>query len=253
MNERQDRILNLIMIGVFLLSMFLAAGKGAEAVSTRKVECAVPEEKKKLCVVIDSGHGGDDPGKVGINGALEKEVNLQIAKKLKAFLEAEDLTVIMTREGDQGLYEETAKNKKRQDMNARVRIIEDADPVLVVSIHQNSYHEENVKGAQVFYYQTSQEGKRLAACLQKQLRVLDAENKREEKGNDSYFLLKKVRAPIVIAECGFLSNRSEAEKLISPYYQEKIAWRIHLGIMQYISTGQTEENVIKSARWKPKL
>ena len=120
-------------------------------------------------------------------------------------------------------------------MKRRLAIIEEADPVLVVSIHQNSYHEEYVKGAQVFFYQTSEKSKELAELLQEQLRLLDAENKRQAKGNDSYYLLKKTKRAIVIVECGFLSNRAEAEKLVTPYYQEKLAWNIHMGVMKYIN------------------
>lgn len=104
---------------------------------------------------------------------MEKDINLEIAIMLKDFLQAEGIQVIMTREGDKGLYDENASNKKVQDMKRRLEIIENANPVLVVSIHQNSYHEEYVKGAQVFYYATSEESKRLAGVLQEQLRALD--------------------------------------------------------------------------------
>lgn len=96
---------------------------------------------------------------------MEKDINLEIAIMLKDFLQAEGIQVIMTREGDKGLYDENASNKKVQDMKRRLEIIENANPVLVVSIHQNSYHEEYVKGAQVFYYATSEESKRLAGVL----------------------------------------------------------------------------------------
>lgn len=166
---------------------------------------------------------------------MEKDINLEIAKKLKDFLQAEGIEVVMTRESDRGLYDESAGNKKVQDMKRRLEIIENADPVLVVSIHQNSYHEEYVKGAQVFYYAASKESRRLAEVLQEQLRALDPENNRQAKGNDSYFLLKKTSKTIVIVECGFLSNREEAEKLSSGLYQEKLAWNIHMGIMKYLN------------------
>jgi len=120
-------------------------------------------------------------------------------------------------------------------MKKRMEIIEASDAEVVVSIHQNSYHEEYVKGAQVFYYATSDKSKRLAEVLQEQLKELEPDNKRQAKGNDSYFLLKKTSKPIVIVECGFLSNREEAEKLSDQVYQERIAWNIHMGIMKYIN------------------
>ena len=252
MTENQSKILRLVMLGILFFSMFVIAREGAAYVNvmkengsleeieevekeTAKENLKEEEKKEKICVVIDAGHGGSDPGKVGINHALEMDVNLQIAQKLKMFLEAEDIEVVMTREDENGLYEEGASNKKVQDMKKRLEMIEKVDPVLVVSIHQNSYHEEYVKGAQVFYYATSEKSKILAEVLQKQLRVLDEENNRQAKGNDSYYLLKKTAKPIVIVECGFLSNRQEAEKLITPIYQERVAFQIHMGIMKYIN------------------
>ena len=216
------------MAGILLVSMFFVAREGAVYVNSVQVK-----EKEKMCIVIDAGHGGIDPGKVGINGQLEKDINLKIARLLQMFLEAEGIEVVMTREEDKGLYDENASNKKVQDMKRRLEIIEQADPALVVSIHQNSYHEEYVKGAQVFYYTTGAKSRQLAQVLQERLRKLAPDNTREAKGNDSYFLLKKTSKPIVIVECGFLSNREEAEKLSSPLYQEKLAWAIYCGILDY--------------------
>ncbi len=243
MTENQSRVLKLVMAGILLFSMFVVAREGAAYVFSNRVlesETGQAAEKERICVVIDAGHGGADPGKVGINGALEKDVNLEIALMLKKFLEAEDLTVVMTREDENGLYDENASNKKVQDMKRRLEIIEKADPALVVSIHQNSYHEEYVKGAQVFYYATSEKSRELADILQEQLALLDPENKRQAKGNDSYYLLKKTGKPIVIVECGFLSNQKEAEKLVTSVYQEKLAWNIHMGVMKYLSQAEKQ-------------
>ena len=226
------------MVGILMVSMFVLAREGAVYVTSLQVE-----NKSRACVVIDAGHGGSDPGKVGINNQLEKEINLKIAEILKDFLQAEGIEVVMTRESDAGLYDEGASNKKVQDMKRRLEIIEKADPVIVVSIHQNSYHEEYVKGAQVFYYSTSESSRQLAEVIQEQLRSLDPDNRREAKGNDSYFLLKKTSKPIVIVECGFLSNREEAEKLSSALFQEKMAWNIHMGIMKYLNRNG-ENNVL---------
>ena len=196
----------------------------------------VVSNNKKTCVIIDAGHGGADPGKVGINGALEKDINLEIAMKLKNFLEMADVEVILTRDSDAGLYDEDASNKKVQDMKRRVEIIEAAKPDVTVSIHQNSYHEEYVHGAQTFYYEGSERSKALAEKIQQVLlNEVDKDNKRVAKANDSYYLLKKTSVPIVIVECGFLSNSEEAQKLNSDYYQEKLAWAVHLGILQYIN------------------
>lgn len=193
-------------------------------------------EQSGLCVVIDAGHGGDDPGKIGINGALEKDINLKIAERLKKLLEAQDIRVVMTRETEQGLYDADAPNKKVQDMKRRVDKIREADPVLTVSLHQNSYQQEAIHGAQVFYYKDSTSGKALAEQIQDCLICLaDPENHRVVKANDSYYLLKKTSTPIVIVECGFLSNVREAEKLSTEEYQEKIAWAVHMGVLRYLN------------------
>lgn len=196
----------------------------------------VMQEPQKPVVVLDAGHGGLDPGKVGVDGTLEKEINLKLVFKLKEMLEAADVTVILTRETDDGLYQENDTNKKRADMEARCQLIESAAPDLTVSIHQNSYHEEYVKGAQVFYYEKSEEGRRLAQILQASFdQVLGEENTRQAKANDQYYLLLHTSCPMVIVECGFLSNWEEAARLADEEYQERMAWAIHLGILQYVN------------------
>ena len=229
--ERGEKILQLLMLGILMLSMFVISKEGALFIHTSSMQ--VVAEKKKV-IVIDAGHGGIDPGKIGIHGEQEKGINLKIAEFLKTFLELDGYEVVMTRTEDGGLYDENTSNKKVQDMKRRIEVIEEADPILVVSIHQNSYSEEYVKGGQVFYYGTSEVSKDLAETIQKQLKQLDPENKREAKANTSYYLLKKTSRPIVIVECGFLSNAAEADKLSDPLYEERLAFRIFMGIVQHI-------------------
>ena len=188
-------------------------------------------------VVIDAGHGGFDPGKIGVDGTLEKDINLTIAMRVKDLLEQQDVKVIMTRETDTGLCDETSGNKKVEDMKNRCSLMNESKPDLVISIHQNSYHEEPIKGAQVFYYSTSSEGKKLAEAMQKELiRVVDPRNRRQAKTGDSYYLLKKTEPPICIVECGFLSNWEECKLLQNAHYQEKLAWAIHLGVLKYLNS-----------------
>lgn len=198
--------------------------------------------KENNCIVIDAGHGGNDPGKVGVHGEKEKELNLQIAKKLKKKLEKKGFQVIMTRDSDNGLYSRTAKNQKVEDMKKRCEIIDNASPLFTISIHQNSYPEEYVKGAQVFYYGQSASGKELAEVLQKSLiENLDKENHRSAKANESYYLLKKTKSPTVIVECGFLSNKEEASLLSDAEYQKKIVNAISKGISKYLKDSQKKE------------
>ncbi len=229
----QDRLVSAAVTLLLLVSVLYVGREAAAYVAGKDVEV----EKDRRRVVVDAGHGGDDPGKVGINGANEKDINLQIALLVKQYLEMNDVEVVMTRESDAGLNDADASNKKVQDMKRRIALIEEEAPTLTVSIHQNSYPEEYVHGAQVFYYTGSVQGQRLAEGIQKKLvESVDPENKRQVKANDSYYLLKKTGVPIVIVECGFLSNSAEAEKLCTPEYQQRVAWAIHMGILQYLNS-----------------
>lgn len=205
-------------------------------------EAAIAIENKKTqtvnekCIVIDAGHGGDDPGKIGMNGTLEKDINLVIAYKLKSLLESQDYEVCMTRTDAEGLYTPGSSNMKVEDMRKRCEIITEAMPVFTVSIHQNSYPKEYVKGAQVFYYGQSKEGEALAKKIQESLVArVDPNNHRKEKANESYYLLKKTPTPTVIVECGFLSNSEEAKLLNTEEFQDKVAYGIMMGILQYLS------------------
>ncbi len=179
---------------------------------------------------LQSAHGGSDPGKVGINKAEEKDINLKIAKKVKKILEKKGVKVVMTREEDTMLAENKNGSQKVQDMKERVKLINNTSPEFAVSIHQNSYHEESIHGAQVFYYKHSAQGEQFAAIMQKSLLAVDKENRRQAKADDTYYLLKKTEVPTIIVECGFLSNHEEAEKLVTDEYQQQIAEAIVKGI-----------------------
>ena len=195
---------------------------------------------EKKVILIDAGHGGDDPGKIGINQAKEKDINLAIAKKLKVCLEKAGFEVVMTREADESVKGPEQGNKKSTDMRNRCAKIRETKPAMAVSIHQNSYQSPEVKGAQVFYYKHSAEGKKLAQILQKSLKEnLDTENKRQEKEDSTYYMLLHTGAPTVIAECGFLSNPQEAALLNTAEYRQKVAEALCKGILEYFtSTGK---------------
>lgn len=228
------------LMGILLLFIVCVVSWEAGTLAAVENRQADMREEKPL-VVIDAGHGGFDPGKVGIDGQLEKDINLSIAEKLKAYLEASDVNVVMTRDTDTGLYQSGDSHKKVSDMRRRCDIINEARPDLVVSIHQNSYHQEEINGGQVFYYKTSQNGKRLAEILQERFDyVLGEANRRVAKANDNYYLLLHVKEPIVIVECGFLSNRKEAKALESEDYQDRMAWTIHMGVMEYLNTDEKQ-------------
>ena len=204
-------VLLLALAGIYTVSRNLEKYVQSDQVKSE-------QERKMDLVVIDSGHGGSDPGKVGINEVLENK----------------GYQVVMTREKDQMLAGETSGNSKIQDMKARVDLINEKAPGLAVSIHQNSYHEEEIHGAQVFYYSHSAEGHTAAKLMQQALLGADSENTRQEKANDTYYLLRRTQVPTIIVECGFLSNQQEAELLAGKDYQKKIAKAIATGIDEYL-------------------
>lgn len=216
--------IELILVMLTLAGLVMVSKKLEKYVNSDKVE------KKEYTVVLDAGHGSSDSGKVGINGVLEKDINLSISKKTKKYLEKKGIRVVMTRDKDESLAEGENGNRKVQDMKARVKRINDTKPDLAVSIHQNSYHEESIHGAQVFYYEHSESGEKDARMLQEALLAVDPDNTRQVKANTTYYLLKRTEVPILIVECGFLSNQEEAEKLASEDYQKEIAKAIANGI-----------------------
>lgn len=215
-------------IGVLLFLMGIIYGSHRLSVAVA-ANLNLDKKEEQLTVVVDSGHGGEDSGKIGVNGALEKDINLAIGKMLKEALEKENIQVVLTRDKDEMLA-----GSKSEDMKERVKIMNDAKPVLVVSVHQNSYVTERESGAQVFYYSNSEKGKVLALDLQENLKKLDTGNKREAKANDTYYILRHTEVPTVIVECGFLSNWEEAEKLTTEVYQQEVALAVCDGILQYI-------------------
>ena len=180
---------------------------------------------------------------IGIGGLKEKGINLSIAKKLKEKLEEKNYKVVLTREKDAGLYEESSRNKKAQDMQKRISILQEVKPALCISIHQNSYENPEVKGPQVFYYKDSLEGEKLAAILQKRLNEdLDIQRPRKEKGNTSYYLLKRSPCVLNIVECGFLTNPEEAQLLTQEEYQDKVAGAVADGVQEYLDATLRESN-----------
>ena len=187
-----------------------------------------------ITIVLDAGHGGPDPGKVSESGTLEKDINLKIATYLKELLESQNINIVMTRVEDKDLATETTK-RKLSDIKERVKLMENSNADMVVSIHQNSYPDADVYGAQCFYPTESEEGKKLAAIIQQQIITSTKQTKiRETKANDDYYLLKNSPVPIVIVECGFLTNSKEEQLLLTEDYQHKMAWSIYLGILQYL-------------------
>lgn len=234
--KRKEKQKVAVMAGILAMAAFLGVMYRLTAKEDILFHPTLNQTAKgtKATIVIDPGHGGFDPGKVGVNQSLEKDINLAISKKLNDRLAASGYTVYMTRTRDEALCQGTESSKKLTDMRNRVAMIEEMKPDLVVSIHQNSFS-AGTKGAQVFYHTSSEEGKRLAGILQQTIREsVGDDNHRVEKANDSYFMLRKVTCPLVIVECGFLSNPEEEALLKDEKYQKKMADGIAEGIENFL-------------------
>ena len=201
-----------------------------EVVNTKKINGKT--------VVIDPGHGGDDPGKIGVNKEKEKDVNLAISKKLFQVLNEQGYKVVLTRSEDVVLGDGD-KFSKISDLNKRCEIINNAyeenNKCIMVSIHQNSFTQTSVHGAQSFYFQRSEQSKLLGETLQKILNEKVNEKEKKAKPNDSYYILINSKCPGIIVECGFLSNRDEATKLTNETYQKELAEILSEGISTYFN------------------
>ena len=228
------RKIELFMILFLLMGAIIASWKLSELTANVSKE-EKKAKKDQVVIVVDPGHGGEDPGKVGINDVLEKDLNLQIAKKVKKLLEEAGIKIVMTRTNDK------VPDAKKEDLNQRVQLINDTKPKLALCIHQNSYPDAKIKGAQVFYHTITPEAEDVASIVQEQLRTVDPTNTRQIKENDTYFMLKNTQVPTIIVECGFLTNPDEAAKLTQEDYQDQLAQAICEGIIKWMNgNGESE-------------
>ncbi len=225
------RILYALLISMLIIILTIIFINMGDDIPTT----ALPISNK--VIVIDPGHGGVDPGASSASGIPEKDINLNIAKKLRRLLEQTGCIVILTREEDVGLYTEkstTYSQKKNEDLRNRRILVNDINPDLFITIHLNSFPQSRYYGAQTFYQRGSTEGKILSRLIQEELRkVLDEDNERAALPKDSVYLLREVKSTAILVECGFLSNPREAVLLTKSQYQEKIAWAIYTGIIRY--------------------
>ncbi|MBO5099501.1 MAG: N-acetylmuramoyl-L-alanine amidase CwlD [Clostridia bacterium] len=189
-------------------------------------------------IVIDAGHGGIDGGAVAKDGSVEKDINLSIAKYLESYLIQSGAKVIMTRTQDMSLHSrdaQTVNEKKKSDLLKRKEKVTSSGADLFVSIHQNFFTESKYRGAQTFYEPKSPHSKTAALIIQNSLKDnADNSNLRlPMQINSSKMLFNDLKLPSVLIECGFLSNPEEAKMLSKKEYQQKLAFSIYLGIIQY--------------------
>ena len=184
------------------------------------------------------GHGVPDYGTESENGTTEQELNLAITLKLHQLLEQSGTKVILTRSDDNGIYEvdkDSIREKKISDMKNRVYIGNNSDADIYVSIHMNYYTDSQYNGWQTFYQSKNEDSKRLATIIQQSLNENIGQNKRKPMAIKGAYIMDKVKIPAVIVECGFLSNKSDEEKLKTDEYQAQLAWGIYMGIQKYFT------------------
>ncbi len=201
--------------------------------------------RDKIFIIIDPGHGGIDSGAVNQYGENEAPINLEISKYLMNFLDSTGFEVEMTRYGSIGLYNEgantTIREKKNEDLDNRVKIINASEADLIVSVHLNAFTQSQYYGAQSFYKSNCGESKTAAEIIQQNLRnILDKNNERVPQAKKDVRVLDESKLPIVLVECGFVSNAEEGRLLSTPDYQEKVAWAIYAGIIEYFEKNLVE-------------
>jgi N-acetylmuramoyl-L-alanine amidase len=188
-------------------------------------------------IVVDAGHGVPDEGAQSSDGTTEAETNLKIALKLQNLLEQSGCTVILTRSDENAIYDidsKTLKQKKVSDIHNRVKIGNESQADIFVSIHLNKIPQAQYDGWQTFYNKDSEDGQKLATAIQSSLNeAIQKENNRVAKTIENIYIINHVEIPTTIVECGFLSNPDEEKKLLDDEYQNRLAWGIYNGIIEY--------------------
>ena len=231
---------SLVICGLTVGLFWLAGGNWEQTPLPPKEQQTTPEPPKgpPRIVIIDAGHGGEDGGAVGITGLVEKELNLDLAKRLCALLEADGVRVIMTRTEDVLLYDRGADyegRKKVLDLAAR-QAIGDANPDAVfISLHANTFPQQIYHGLQVWYSPNHERSAALAESIRGEVvSTLQPDNHRQcKQAGSNIFLLHKLQIPTVLVECGFLSNPAECRSLEDSAYRDQLAHALYRGILAY--------------------
>lgn len=230
-------VLNKKRITIIMLSIFVSVFVFIFTTETKTTIPTVSLPISGKTIVIDAGHGKPDEGAQSSTGTTEAAINLKIALKLQNLLEQNGTTVILTRSDENAIYDidsKTLKQKKISDIHNRVKIGNESSADIFVSIHLNKIPQQQYDGWQTFYREGSSEGQKLAVSIQNSLNnAIQKENNRLAKTIDNIYIIKHVEIPITIVECGFLSNPEEEKKLLDDEYQNKLAWGIYNGIIEY--------------------
>lgn len=236
--RRLTRAISCALLTVtLLLSGFL--GVISLATGENNIISASASARERI-IIIDAGHGGEDPGAVGVNGSLEKDLTLAIALEMGRQLEEAGFAVVYTRTDDRLLYNEDEDIKgirKISDLKNRCRIASRYPDAIFVSIHMNSYGSSKYSGLQVYYSDENDSSKLLADSVQSKVtEQLQTDNKRKIKEGDGLYVLDNVPNTSILIECGFLTNKEECEKLSQKEYQKRLSFSIICGIIEYIES-----------------
>ena len=222
------------MLSMVCISIFVFTFQIAEEEKTVET-VALPVTNK--VIVIDAGHGVPDEGAESSAGTTEAQTNLKIALKVQNLLEQSGSTVILTRSDENAIYDidsNTLREKKITDIHNRVKIGNESSADIFVSIHLNKIPQQQYYGWQTFYKPNDEKSIKLAKSIQTNLNEsIQKENKRVSMKLDTVYIMKHVEIPITIVECGFLSNPEEEKLLLTDEYQDKLAWGIYNGIIDY--------------------
>lgn len=220
------------LVFYFFASMFTSMGyKGYK----RAKEANATKNETALTIVIDAGHGGEDPGAT-VNGIDEKSLNLEIATLLSDILTENGHNVVLTRTDDVLLYNPGEESRKKYyDIRNREAIAESYSNSIFVSLHMNKFPASYCKGLQTFYSENNPKSKVLADLIQKDITLLQTDNKRTIKsGNSTIYLMENLNMPAVLIECGFLSNPEEASLLQNKEYKKSLTLSIYCSISDYL-------------------
>lgn len=233
--KRIKIILGCVFIAIFAFTFRIASEKENAKVQNVIPTTATPVSGK--IIIIDAGHGIPDEGAQSSSGTTEAETNLKIALKLQNLLETNGCNVILTRSDENAIYDldkKTLREKKISDIHNRVKIGNESSADIFVSIHLNKIPQQQYWGWQCFYKNGDEKSTNLAKLIQSNLNTaIQKENKRVAMKLDTVYIMKHVEIPISIVECGFLSNPEEEKQLLADDYQNKLAWGIYSGIIDY--------------------
>lgn len=190
-----------------------------------------------VTVVVDAGHGGEDGGATSGTGVWESQINLDIALRLDDFLKLCGIPTVMVRQSDLSIYDSGASSiseKKISDLRNRVKLVNQTEGAVLLSIHQNHFSDGRYAGAQVFYSPT-EGSKTLAEGIQRVLiDAVDPSNHRQAKPADTVYLMNHIQSPGVLIECGFLSNEAEEKRLQDTGYQKKLTLAIVCALTDWL-------------------